>query len=69
MVHKITETEWCSPTDKGQYKTWTLDSGLDCGLDSGLNNGLNIWSRILNFAWGSEVMPNYSAAKFWHYLM
>ena len=31
----------------GQYKTWTLDSGLDHGLDSGLNNGLNIWTRIL----------------------
>jgi len=26
----------------GEYKTWTLDSGLDHGLDSGLNNGLTI---------------------------
>ena len=25
---------------KGQYKTWTLDSGLDCGLDCGLDSGL-----------------------------
>ena len=25
---------------KGQYNTWTLDSGLDHGLDSGLKNGL-----------------------------
>ena len=32
--------------NKGQYKTWTLDSGLDFGLDSGLN-GLDIWTRIL----------------------
>jgi len=25
----------------GQYKSWTLDSGLDCGLDHGLDPGLN----------------------------
>jgi len=31
---------------QGQYKTWTLDSGLVHGLDSGLNNGLDIWTRI-----------------------
>jgi len=26
----------------GQYRTWTVDSGLYYGLDSGLNNGLAI---------------------------
>ena len=35
-------------SEMGQYKTWTLDSGLDHGLDSGLNNrldfGLNFWT-------------------------
>jgi len=48
--------------------TKTLHSGLNCGLDSGLNNGLDIWDLNL-IARGSEVMPNYSAANFWHYLM
>ena len=31
----------CRRVLKGQYKTWTLESGLDCGLDSGLDNGLD----------------------------
>jgi len=31
---------------EGQYKTWTLDSGLDHRLDSWLNDGLDIWTRF-----------------------
>jgi len=37
----------------GPWTAWTW---------SRLNNGLDIWTWI-------STMPNYSAAKFWHYLM
>jgi len=37
---------------------WTLDWTLDS-----IMNSINFQSQE------SEVMPNYSAAKFWHYLM
>ena len=38
----------------GQYRTWTLDSGLDRGLDCGLNNGPDNWTRI-SIAWGQRL--------------
>ena len=38
----------------GQYRTWTLDSGLDRGLDCGLNNGPDNWTRI-SIAWGQML--------------
>jgi len=41
-------------SEMGQYKTWTLDSGLDHGLDCGLNNGPDNWTRI-SIAWGQRL--------------
>jgi len=39
---QVLQRPWGNPDMQGQYKTWTLDSGLDRGLDSWLKNGLSI---------------------------
>ena len=37
----VTASASCKQPEKGECKSWTLDSGLDHGLDYGLEYGLN----------------------------
>ena len=41
----VTASASCKQPEKGECKSWTLDSGLDHGLDYGLKYGLN--SRLI----------------------